>query len=355
MQATQLSDKDKAQLICLHSSGLSLRQACDEFYRQHPDKTKPNYATLGSLKKRFIQTGSLQRTYSKRANTVTTVEFESLVQSFLRSQPTVSISKLSQQLSASQTTVHRVIHRLGFRPYKFHHAVALKETDWMKRLEYCEWFKSTILQQPTLVEDIIFTDEAIFYLHGNSNSKNEVYWSQENPHVIKETHHSYNPKVLVWFGMHGFNVLGPYFFDVTLNSERYLFLLTEFLQQYLERLNPDQRQRTYFQQDGASVHYAKCVREWLDVTFPQRWIGRGGPINWPPRSPDLTPLDSFLWSRLKSVVYSPQPHSIDKLKYNIREASRNIPLEVASRVHQNMLKRVDKCIELEGRYFEHRL
>jgi hypothetical protein len=25
-----------------------------------------------------------------------------------------------------------------------------------------------------------------------------------------------------------------------------------------------------------------------------RRIGRGGPIAWPPRSPDLTPLDSFL-------------------------------------------------------------
>ncbi|GBM88486.1 hypothetical protein AVEN_269361-1 [Araneus ventricosus] len=26
---------------------------------------------------------------------------------------------------------------------------------------------------------------------------------------------------------------------------------------------------------------------------PDRWIGRGGPVLWPPRSPDLTPLDFF--------------------------------------------------------------
>jgi hypothetical protein len=34
-----------------------------------------------------------------------------------------------------------------------------------------------------------------------------------------------------------------------------------------------------------------------------RWIGRGGPIAWPPRSPDLTPLDIFLWGYVKNTVY----------------------------------------------------
>jgi hypothetical protein len=34
-----------------------------------------------------------------------------------------------------------------------------------------------------------------------------------------------------------------------------------------------------------------------------RWIGRGGSITWPPRSPDLTPLDFFLWGYAKNIVY----------------------------------------------------
>jgi len=29
--------------------------------------------------------------------------------------------------------------------------------------------------------------------------------------------------------------------------------------------------------------------------YPNRWIGRGEPQNWPARSPDLTPLEFFLW------------------------------------------------------------
>jgi hypothetical protein len=46
-----------------------------------------------------------------------------------------------------------------------------------------------------------------------------------------------------------------------------------------------------FQQDGAHPHFHKEVTDFLNIKFPEKWIGRGGPITWLPRSPDLTPLD----------------------------------------------------------------
>jgi hypothetical protein len=49
-----------------------------------------------------------------------------------------------------------------------------------------------------------------------------------------------------------------------------------------------------FQQDGAPCHYAIIVCDYLDRRFPGRWIGRGGTQPWAARSPDITPLDSFL-------------------------------------------------------------
>jgi hypothetical protein len=45
------------------------------------------------------------------------------------------------------------------------------------------------------------------------------------------------------------------------------------------------------QLDDAPVHFAHIVHDCLNVNFPGQWIGRGGLIVWPPRSPDLTPLD----------------------------------------------------------------
>ena len=47
-------------------------------------------------------------------------------------------------------------------------------------------------------------------------------------------------------------------------------------------------------QDGAPAHFARAPREVLDRWFPGRWIGRGGAVRWPARSPDLTPLDFYL-------------------------------------------------------------
>ena len=45
---------------------------------------------------------------------------------------------------------------------------------------------------------------------------------------------------------------------------------------------------------GLQAHFAWIVRDWLNDHFPQRWLGRAGPIEWPARSPDLTPCDFFL-------------------------------------------------------------
>ncbi|GIX86942.1 hypothetical protein CEXT_254571 [Caerostris extrusa] len=50
-----------------------------------------------------------------------------------------------------------------------------------------------------------------------------------------------------------------------------------------------------FQQNGASQHWSSDVRRSLDKTFLQQWIGRDGH----PRSPDITPLDFYLWNYVK--------------------------------------------------------
>ena len=50
------------------------------------------------------------------------------------------------------------------------------------------------------------------------------------------------------------------------------------------------------QQDGATSHTANVKINLLETKFGGRVISRNGPVGWPPRSCDLTPLDYFLWS-----------------------------------------------------------
>jgi hypothetical protein len=59
--------------------------------------------------------------------------------------------------------------------------------------------------------------------------------------------------------------------------------------------------------DGAPPQYHRHVGAYLDDTLPGRWIGRRGAIECPPRSPDFTPRDLYLWGTLKDEVYRQKP------------------------------------------------
>ncbi|GBN33043.1 hypothetical protein AVEN_231822-1 [Araneus ventricosus] len=69
---------------------------------------------------------------------------------------------------------------------------------------------------------------------------------------------------------------------------------------------------------------AMIVRDFLDENFPDRWCGRGGPIPWPSRSPDITPLDFFLSGFVKNIVYKTTVLSLDELKRRIVTAIQNV-------------------------------
>lgn len=60
--------------------------------------------------------------------------------------------------------------------------------------------------------------------------------------------------------------------------------------------------------------FASNLREYLNEHFPNRWIGRGEPIRWAPRSPDLTPPDFVLWGHAKNHVQKPPVDSGADLK-----------------------------------------
>jgi hypothetical protein len=80
----------------------------------------------------------------------------------------------------------------------------------------------------------------------------------------------------------------------------------------------------HFQHDGAPPHYIRLVMQHLNDTFPNRWIGRGSTINWPPRSPDLTPLNFCLWGWMKSEVYRRKVDTWDELLDRIMDATARI-------------------------------
>jgi len=98
-----------------------------------------------------------------------------------------------------------------------------------------------------------------------------------------------------------------------------------------------------FQQDGAPPHFAPTVRAYLDHTFLGRWIGRSGPLPWPPYSHDLKPCDFWLWDMVKERVYSRKMLDINDLKDRIQTVISSIFREMCVRALNGTVARWLLC------------
>lgn len=221
-----LNDGERFELVSLYLGGISSTKACDLFHQKYPHKSRPHPSTCRRLLRRLQEAGSLRRRSGPgRPVAVASDEIVERVLSIVRGKPQSSIRKLSVALGISKSTVLRILHKNGFHPYKFRKVQHLQLSDKSRRVDWCNWLLEELKTNPTLLEDIIFTDESIFYLNGNVSDHHNHYWSPENMHIPLEVHHQWNPRVMVWCGIHGTRVIGPFFFDEHVTSKRIILLI----------------------------------------------------------------------------------------------------------------------------------
>ncbi|GFT06309.1 putative transposable element [Trichonephila clavipes] len=219
----------------------------------------------------------------------------------------------------------------------------IHQNDHQARHRFVEWAQNEIAVVPDFHKRILFSDEAHFWLNGYVNKQNCRIWSEANSQVYVETP-LHPEKLTVWCALWAGGIIGPYFFkndeghNVTVNGDRYRAMITNF---FFPELNNHDVQELWFQQDGATCHTARATIDLLKDTFGDRIISRFGPVNWPPRSCDLTPLDYFLWSYVKSLVYADKPQTLDHLKDNIRRVIADIRPQMLKKVIENWTSRLD--------------
>lgn len=190
--------------------------------------------------------------------------------------------------------------RNGKKPYKPKFLHTLEEGDSGRRLEFCLWLQGEYLNDTNFLKNILFTDEATFSTNGTVSSQNIRQWQEENPNWVIECKRQYSQKVNVWCGILNERLIGPYFFEENLNGPRFLRFLQNELTNDIDELPLNEILNLHIQLDGAPIHNMLLVRNWLNENYPNHWIGRNSPlIGWPPRSPDLTPLDFFMGNNKK--------------------------------------------------------
>ncbi|GFW60703.1 putative transposable element [Trichonephila clavipes] len=181
--------------------------------------------------------------------------------------------------------------------------LAIHPNDHQARRRFVEWAQNEIAVVPDFHKRILFSDEAHFWLNGYVNKQNCRIWSESNPQVYVETP-LHPEKLTVWCALWAGAVV------------------------------PTRRH-------GATCHTDRATIDLLKDTLGDRLISRFGPVNWPPRSCDLTPLDYFLWGYVKSLVYADKPQTLDHLEDNIHRVIADRWPQMLEKVIENWTSRLD--------------
>ncbi|GFS68709.1 uncharacterized protein TNCV_1959131 [Trichonephila clavipes] len=252
---------------------------------------------------------------------------------------TSSAREAARRLGLPPSSVRNILRRiLQLYPYKLQSCHELLPADTAQREAFAKWAFSKMEQDPAWVFNILWTDEAHFSLHGDVNNHNCRIWATSNPreYTQKPLH---SPIVTAWCGFTGSFIIGPFFFETqfpvngwiteTVNAQRYLTLLRETVVPCL--IQRGQISNVTFMQDGATSHTA----------------------NPPPRSPDLTPVDFWLWGYLKSRVYLSGPSSLSELKDAIHREVSSIHPDMLHSAVAGFVTRLECLLPCGGGHVEH--
>ncbi|GBL79014.1 hypothetical protein AVEN_48971-1 [Araneus ventricosus] len=110
------------------------------------------------------------------------------------------------------------------------------------------------------------------------------------------------------------------------------------------------RRSLWFQYDGAPPLYTSDVHQHLQVTFGKHWTCRGGPVQWPARSPDLSCLNFFCWGQMKTLVYETPADSVKNVVARISVAAREMRnmLGIFQNVRNSIRRRCEACVTASG-------
>lgn len=350
----EYSVEDRVNMIfilgeCSQNCFLASRVYAERF----PLKDHPRKEVFERLLTRFRETGSVA--YKKRKLMKPITEAENVQLDVLQSvieNPNTSHRIIARELDISKASVGRILKSHNYHPYHIQMHQNLYGTDFEQRLQFCLWFLEKSGTDENFFDKILFTDESTFHNNGLMNRHNFHYYSTENKHEFRLSDRQTRWSLNVYGGLMGEHVVGPYFFNSHLNGRKFLRFLKRDFWILLEDIPLNDRRNMWLQLDGAPAHFSLNVRSYLNRKFPEKWVGRSGPSIWPPRSPDLTSMDFFLWGYVKNLVYQTPPTTEEDMKIRICNAFASVTRDMLRNVKNNFENRLRMCIEQNGHHFE---
>jgi hypothetical protein len=310
----------------------SIRKLIDSWLRQGKNapeicqllRNQCSKATIYRWIKRIAHNKILAKNSPGRPRTVTSkLLIDKIKRNFSKNKKTKSARKIAKENNCSPRTVMRIIkNNLSLKPYKRVLVPALTTAHINKRLSFFHWIKNRY--SVTDCRKILFSDEKIFDQDGQLNRQNDRVYaasrSEANLNMGLRPTHKFPFKVMVWIG-------------ITYNGVCQLFIVPQKEKMcstiYCKKVLPIVKRDGLkligddfiFQQDGATCHTSKMTIE----NIKNMGINVLPPDIWPPNSPDLNPLDYFMWNEIENRIKFKKCENRDDLIKNIKKAVRLIP------------------------------
>jgi hypothetical protein len=236
---------------------------------KYKSKTAPNRSTISSVVNLFKKTGSVVKLNRKtRNNSQKRKDAQTVLKKVIAEKPSLSLRKASQVAKISHSLARLILKDdLGLKPYKLPDLHEIEAADYQKRLDFCSWIKGL---PNNAIEWFIFSDESYFELTPSANKQNNRLWLKTRPTEGIENP-LYDKKVLVFCAMSSKRIYGPYFFESTVNEDKYHKMLVHF---FWPKIVREDFRKYYFQQDGASPHRGKKVQKYLLSKFKEKFIDK---------------------------------------------------------------------------------
>lgn len=352
----EFSNLEKYDIFCTY---LKCRKnatlAQEEYLNTYPERRQPTYKTFKRLDQNLREHGTFSQRRLKRDQNGEPKEIrgEMAVLARVNMDGKISTRGIQAQDGIPKSTVSKILRKHKYYPYKFNVSQTLLPGDSDRRMNFCRWYVDQNVRDANFYKRILWTDEANFSNCGLFNRKNTHFWTQENPHLTVPRRNQVRFSFNVWCGIIGDRLIGPVFYDGTLTSERYLHYLLTAIEDKLDDLPLAVLQSMWYQQDGAPPHNANVVINYLQQKFANRIISTRSVVAWPPRSPDLTPLDFYLWGYIKDQVYGQENYNtLEELQQAVQRAFDAIDRRTLRKVVRSTLRRCQMCLEHDGGVFE---
>ena len=278
-----------------------------------------------------------------------TPAFLQQLQALIEEDPMKSLRQLARELDVSPFLIRQAVHEdLRFNSYVLRVRQLLTDGMKARRLMIGKQLLGSLKREASgLVR--VFSDEKIFTVDRKTNRRNTRYlcrFPDEVP-VAMKTKFPASVMVLGVVTSNG-DVMPPHFFEQNekVNTDVYLRVLETVVLPWIKEVT---RGAGYvFQQDSAPAHAAKKTQEWCRQNMHLTWTKEF----WPPNSPDLNPLDYFVWGEVERVS-NKNPHpSREALKRTIEETMAAMDRAVVKRACGRFRSRLERMVAAEGGFIE---